>query len=155
MNTDHLRVPCTWCNSRSHYAISRDTCCYLTYSLEQSHSWESNRFSARQEIPRILWNPKLLYRINKFPPPVPVLSHINLVHGPHPASRRPIVILFSHPGLGLLSGTFPSGFQPKPVYTYPLPCTRHLPRPPLFSLFCHPNNIWRGVQINNRLSTCM
>jgi hypothetical protein len=29
----------------------------LTYSKKQSHSWETNRFSASQEIPRILWNP--------------------------------------------------------------------------------------------------
>ena len=118
-----------------HDAISRETCCYLTYSLEQSPSWESNRFSDSQEIPRILWNPKLHYRMNKFLPPVPILSHINLVHGPHPASWRPIVILSSPPGLGLPSGTFPSGFPPKPVYTYPLPYTWYLPRPSLSSRF--------------------
>ena len=29
----------------------------LTYSMEQSSSWEANRFSAIQEIPHILWNP--------------------------------------------------------------------------------------------------
>jgi hypothetical protein len=29
----------------------------LTYYMEQSPSWETNRFSASQEIPRILWNP--------------------------------------------------------------------------------------------------
>ena len=28
----------------------------FTYSTEQSPSWEANRFSASQEIPRILWN---------------------------------------------------------------------------------------------------
>jgi len=27
--------------------------------MEQSPSWEANRFSASQEIPRILWNPKV------------------------------------------------------------------------------------------------
>ena len=30
-----------------------------TYSTEQSPSLEANWFSASQEIPRILWNPKV------------------------------------------------------------------------------------------------
>jgi hypothetical protein len=46
----------------------------LTYSMEQSLSWEANWFSASQEIPRILWNLKVHYRIHKCPPPVPILS---------------------------------------------------------------------------------
>jgi len=52
----------------------------LTYSMEQSPSWEANRFAVSQEIPRILWNPKAHFRIYKSPPPVPILSQINPVH---------------------------------------------------------------------------
>ena len=54
----------------------------LTYSIEQTPSWESNWFSAIQEISRILWNPKVHYRIHKCPPPAPILSQLNPVRAP-------------------------------------------------------------------------
>ena len=34
-----------------------------TYFMEQSPSWEANRFSANQEILQILWKSKVHYRI--------------------------------------------------------------------------------------------
>jgi hypothetical protein len=54
----------------------------LTYSMEQSPSWEVNWFAASQEIHRVLWNPKVHYCTHKRPPPVPILGQTNLVHTP-------------------------------------------------------------------------
>jgi hypothetical protein len=48
--------------------------------MEQSPFSKGNRFSARQEIPRILWNLNVHNRDHKTRPLVPVLSQINPVY---------------------------------------------------------------------------
>jgi hypothetical protein len=50
--------------------------------MEQSLSWEANRFSASQEIPFILWNTKVHYRSHKCPSPVSILSQLDPIHTP-------------------------------------------------------------------------
>jgi len=120
----------------------------LTYSTEHSPSWEANRFSASQEIPRFLWNPKVHNPIHKCQPPVPILSQLDTVHTPTSYFLKIYlnVILSSVPvsPKRSLSFMFP---QQNPAYASPLPLTRYKPRPSHSFQFYHRNNIWWEVQI--------
>jgi hypothetical protein len=51
----------------------------LTDSMEQSPSCEGNIVLASQEIPHILWNPKVHYRVHMILPLVHIMNHINPV----------------------------------------------------------------------------
>ena len=66
-----------------------------SYSMVQSPPWEANWFAASQEIPRILWNPKVHYRTHKRPPLVPILGQPNPVHIPtsHLLEIHPNILL--------------------------------------------------------------
>ena len=50
--------------------------------MQQSPALEIGNSLASQEIPQILWNPKLQYRVYKSLPLVPTLNHIHAVHAP-------------------------------------------------------------------------
>jgi len=126
-----------------------DSICLHTtpYSTEQSPSWEANRFSASQEIPHILWNPKVHFRIYKCPPPAPILCHLDPVHTPKSFLKIHLNIILQHtPGSPKWSLSLRFPYQ-NPVNASPLPHTRYMTRPSHSSRFYHPNNIRWGVQI--------
>jgi len=86
--------------------------------MEQSPSGKVNRFSASQEIPRILLNPKIHYHILKRPSPVLILSQINPVNFLVKLLVRSILILSSYPPLGLPNCLFSSSFLTKTLYAF-------------------------------------
>ena len=125
-----------------------------SYSMQQSPSWEANRFSASQEIPRILWNPKVHSRVYKCTPPVLILSHIKPVRAP------PSHFLKIHLNINIPSTPWSSKWSlyrrlphQNLVRTSPLPNTCYMTSPSHSSRFYHPNNIWRGVHSINTLNT--
>ena len=92
-------------------------------------------FLASQEIPHILWNPKVHYCIHKSPPPVPILGQVNPVHIPHPNSWRSILIS-SQLCLVLPSGFIPSCFpHQNPVCSSSLPHVLHGLHIPFFLMW--------------------
>ena len=120
----------------------------LTYIIEQSPSWEANRFSASQEILLTLSSPKVHYPIYKSSPPVPIVRQINPVHVPtsHFLKIHLNIILPSTPGFPKWSSSLRLPHQ-NPVYSSPLPHTSYMPCPSHSSQLYHQNNIGWGVQI--------
>ena len=105
--------------------------------MEQSPSWEANRFSASQKFPSF-------YGTRMFITAFTSVRHLSLSWAssiqsipPHPTSCRSISILSSHLHVGLPIYFFPSGLPTKnSVYTSPL--MLHAPPISFFSIL---NNI--------------
>ena len=98
--------------------------------MDNGPSWETDRFSASQEIPCILSNPNVLYRIHKILPFVTILSQINPVHAKPFNFLEIHLILPSRLRLGPPGGFFPAVLPTKTLYapllslmraTYPAP----------------------------------
>ena len=90
--------------------------------MEQSPSWESNRSSASQEIPHILWNSKVHYRFHNSPPFVSILNQINPIRVVTSDFLEIIfnIILPSTPGSSKWSLSLRFPYQ-NPVYASSLP----------------------------------
>jgi hypothetical protein len=112
----------------------------LTHALmELSPSWEAANCAATQELPSILWNPKVHYRVHKSPPLViswakwisSYLSkiHFNIVHAPTSwSSQWSLSFWFSH--------QYPICIPLRHNSCY-MPCSSH---PPWLD---HSNYTWR------------
>ena len=125
----------------------------LTYPMEQSPSWEANRFSALEEIFHILRNPKVHYRVYNSPPSVPVMSQMNPVHAPpsHFLMIHLNIRLLFTPGSFKWSLSFRLPHQ-NPAYKSPLSHTCYVTHPSHSSQFDNANNIRWGVRITQLLS---
>jgi hypothetical protein len=73
-------------------------------------SWEANSHSASQEIPRLLWNPKIHYCVHINPQLDSTLSQLNPIYIVHSRYLRSTSIWTSHPRIILWSVLFPSSF---------------------------------------------
>ena len=122
----------------------------LLYSMEQSPSWEANRFSSREEILRNVWNPMVHYRIHKCSSPVLILSHFDPVQAStsHFLKIHFNIILPSTSG----SSNWPLSLRiphQNPVYTSTLPPYALHAHPSHSYRFDHPNNIgWNILYFN-------
>ena len=95
----------------------------LSYSKEQSSSWEALCPKASQETFCNLWNMKFRYHVCKSPLLVPILCQMNPFHNLQSCLFKTHLIYVT-----LQSGVFPSGFTPKPCtnFLYPRTCCLYI-----------------------------
>jgi hypothetical protein len=117
---------------------ARCSCTYLlthslTHSLTPYSTVPLEKLTGLQLVkksPRILWNPKVHYRVHKFPPPVPILTQLIPVHTntSYFLKIHLNIILPSTPGSTQWS-LFLRLPQQNPVHASPLPHLTYVSRP--------------------------
>jgi hypothetical protein len=96
--------------------------------MELSPSWETNTWSATQEIPSVLWTLQDHYCVHNSPPMLTVLSHTNPIQ-----SKVRLNIIFS--------STSRTSYCPLPLRFSYQSCPSHTP------WLYYSNYIWRIVQV--------
>jgi hypothetical protein len=114
--------------------------------MELNPCWESTNCAATQELPSILWNSKIHYRVHKSPPMISIPSQTNPIH-PIPSYLRSILILSTHLHLGPPSDLFPSGVSTNNLYAVLFPRSCYMPCPFHPPWRDHSSYVWLGAQV--------
>jgi hypothetical protein len=101
-----------WLHSRDIFSLIE------TNSLVLSPTGAASDYRATQELPNILWDPNVHYRVHKSPLLVTMASHMNPVHPPPSASPTSLLMLSTQLHLDLPTGLFPSDFSTNNLHAF-------------------------------------
>jgi hypothetical protein len=121
----------------------------MTDSMELRLSWEAASCAATQEFPNILWNPKVHYGVEKSPPLVPIVCHINPVYTISSYLSKIHLHIIHAPMTWSSKWSLSSRHSHQVLYAF-LTCPMHATRPAnlvFLYLIVLRNYTWRRVQV--------